>query len=65
VALRPLISSYTQPISLIGLPALSVPVLGMGPLPLGVQLVAAPWCERSLFRVAAALESAGTIGVAR
>jgi Asp-tRNA(Asn)/Glu-tRNA(Gln) amidotransferase A subunit family amidase len=56
VPLRPLIGLYTQPISFIGLPALSVPVHGIGPLPLGVQLVARAWGERALLRVAAALE---------
>jgi len=38
-----------------------VPVAGLGPLPLGVQLVAAPWQEAALFRVAAALERDGII----
>lgn len=59
VPLRPLIGLYTQPISFIGLPALSVPVPGIGPLPLGVQLVARPWGEQALMRVAAALEVEG------
>lgn len=48
-----------QPWALIGLPALSVPMIGQGGLPIGVQLVAAPHREASLFRVAAALEEAG------
>jgi AtzE family amidohydrolase len=58
---RALIGLYTQPISFIGLPALSVPVPvpGPGSLPLGVQLVAAPWRESVLLRVAAALEADG------
>jgi AtzE family amidohydrolase len=56
---RALIGLYTQPISFIGLPALSVPVPGPGGLPLGVQLVAAPWRESVLLRVAAALEAEG------
>jgi AtzE family amidohydrolase len=65
VALRPNLGAYTQPISCIGLPALVVPIadpaaLGTpGGLPIGVQLVAAPWREDTLFRVAAALERAG------
>jgi aspartyl-tRNA(Asn)/glutamyl-tRNA(Gln) amidotransferase subunit A len=50
---------YTQPLSFIGLPVISVPVAGPHPLPLGVQLVAAPWNEVALFRVAAALERDG------
>ena len=61
VPLRPLIGLYTQPISFIGLPALSVPVRGTGPLPLGVQLIAAPWRESALLRVAAVLEADGVV----
>jgi AtzE family amidohydrolase len=61
VPLRPLIGLYTQPISFIGLPALSVPVPGFGTLPLGVQLIAAPWREDALLRVAALLEGAGVV----
>jgi AtzE family amidohydrolase len=56
---RAILGLYTQPLSFIGLPVISVPVAGSGPLPLGVQLIAAPWNEAALFRVAAALESAG------
>jgi Asp-tRNA(Asn)/Glu-tRNA(Gln) amidotransferase A subunit family amidase len=52
---------YTQPLSFIGLPVVSVPVAGGGLLPVGVQLVAAPWQEAGLFRVAAALERDGII----
>jgi len=52
---------YTQPLSFIGLPVISVPVAEAGPLPLGVQLVAAPWSEAALFRVAAALEREGVV----
>jgi len=40
---------------------ISVPVAETGSLPLGVQLVAAPWNEAALFRVAAALERAGVV----
>jgi len=64
VPMRPLIGLYTQPISFIGLPALSVPVFGIGPLPLGVQLIAAPWRESALLRVAAALEADGVVRAA-
>jgi AtzE family amidohydrolase len=49
---------YTIPFSIIGLPVISVPVPGFG-LPRGVQLVAAPFRERSLFRAAAFLEGRG------
>jgi AtzE family amidohydrolase len=49
---------YTIPFSIIGLPVISVPVPGFD-LPRGVQLVAAPFRERVLFRVASFLESRG------
>ena len=53
----------TQPISCIGLPVATVPLWGMNPaapqLPIGVQLIAAPWREDHCLRVAAALEAAG------
>ena len=48
---------FTQPLSFIGLPAMSVPVVAAGALPVGVQLVAAPFNEAALFRVAARLEA--------
>jgi Asp-tRNA(Asn)/Glu-tRNA(Gln) amidotransferase A subunit family amidase len=52
---------FTQPLSFIGLPVISVPVTAPGALPLGVQLVAGPICEASLFRVAAHPEAAGVL----
>jgi len=58
--LRPNLGLYTQPISFIGLPVLTVPVQhAEGKLPIGVQLIAAPWREALLFRAAAMLEEAG------
>ena len=65
IPVRPNLGVFTQPISCIGLPALVVPLANPraagtpGGLPIGVQLVAAPWREADLFRVAAALERAG------
>ena len=50
---------FTQPLSFIGLPVISVPVVTPCALPLGVQLVAAPFRESALFRVAAKLEADG------
>ena len=52
---------FTQPLSFIGLPVLSVPLTAPGALPLGVQLVAAPFREPVLFRVAARLEADGVV----
>jgi aspartyl-tRNA(Asn)/glutamyl-tRNA(Gln) amidotransferase subunit A len=46
---------YTQPISFIGLPVVVVPV-PMSPLPIGVQIIAAPWREDVALRMAHALE---------
>ena len=52
----------TQPISCIGLPVCTVPVWGAhDKLPIGVQLIAAPWREDRVLSVAAALEALGTV----
>lgn len=55
---RPMLGVYTQPISFIGLPVLVVPAAGGQGLPIGVQLMAAPWREDLLFAMAAAVEEA-------
>ena len=57
--LRPNIGVFTQPISFIGLPVAAVPVWPDDGLPLGVQVIAAPWREDVVLRVARALEKAG------
>jgi aspartyl-tRNA(Asn)/glutamyl-tRNA(Gln) amidotransferase subunit A len=49
---------YTQPISFIGLPVVAVPI-PMDPLPIGVQILAAPWREDVALRLAHALEVKG------
>ncbi|MDB5849133.1 MAG: amidase [Rhodoferax sp.] len=63
--LRPSMGLLTQPISCIGLPVCAVPVWGMDPklphLPIGVQVIGAPWREDLVLRVAAALEAGGTV----
>lgn len=57
---RPNLGLFTQPISFVGLPTAVVPVFEAGErLPLGVQIVAAPWREDVCLRIAAALEAAG------
>jgi aspartyl-tRNA(Asn)/glutamyl-tRNA(Gln) amidotransferase subunit A len=61
VVTRAHLGVFTGPFSFTGLPALSAPVSGAGPLPLGVQLVAAPFKETHLFRVAAHLETNGVV----
>jgi len=56
---RPNIGIFTQPISFIGLPVVSVPVWLDDGLPVGVQVIAAPWREDLALRVANALEREG------
>jgi AtzE family amidohydrolase len=52
---------FTQPISFIGLPVVAVPVRLDDGLPLGVQVVAAPWREDLALRVAYQLERDGIV----
>jgi 1-carboxybiuret hydrolase len=52
------IGIHTQPISFIGLPVVAVPI-PLDPMPIGVQIIAAPWREDIALRVAYALERAG------
>ncbi len=54
------IGIHTQPISFIGLPVVAVPV-PLEPLPIGVQIIAAPWREDVALRVAHALERMGVV----
>jgi 1-carboxybiuret hydrolase len=57
---RPNIGLFTQPISFIGLPVVTVPVWTEGErLPIGVQIIAAPWREDLALRIARALEQDG------
>ena len=57
--LRPNIGIFTQPISFVGLPVAAVPVRPDDGLPLGVQVIAAPWREDVALRVARELEKTG------
>jgi Asp-tRNA(Asn)/Glu-tRNA(Gln) amidotransferase A subunit family amidase len=50
---------FTQPISFIGLPVVAVPTRKPGALPIGVQLIARPYNEQAVLRVAAHLEKQG------
>ena len=57
---RPSLGLLTQPISCIGLPVCAVPVWGCHEtMPIGVQVIAAPWREDLVLRVAHHLQSAG------
>jgi len=64
IPVRPNMGLYTQPISFIGLPVAAVPV-PLSPLPIGVQIIAAPWREDIALRVAHALERAGVAAAPR
>jgi AtzE family amidohydrolase len=57
---RPNVGIYTQPISFIGLPVVAVPV-PLKPLPIAVQVIAAPWREDVALRIAHALEQMGAV----
>jgi AtzE family amidohydrolase len=59
VLVRPHLGLYTQPLSFIGLPVLSVPIPQPEGLPVGIQIIAAPYQEEQVLRVAAFLESQG------
>jgi aspartyl-tRNA(Asn)/glutamyl-tRNA(Gln) amidotransferase subunit A len=53
------IGVFTQPISFIGLPVVAAPIRLDAGLPLGVQVIAAPWREDLVLRVARHLERTG------
>jgi aspartyl-tRNA(Asn)/glutamyl-tRNA(Gln) amidotransferase subunit A len=59
MAIRPNMGVFTQPISFIGLPVVAAPIWLDDGLPLGVQIIAAPWREDRALRAARALERAG------
>ena len=61
---RPNMGLYTQPISFIGLPVAAVPI-PLEPLPIGVQIIAAPWREDVALRIAHALERTGVAAAPR
>ena len=49
----------TQPISFLGLPVCTVPMTTASGLPIGVQLIGAPFNEQAVLRAACALEQQG------
>lgn len=70
VPTRPNLGILAQPLSSIGLPVCVVPLFGVtsgddAHLPIGVQIVAAPWREDLALRVAHALELAGVATMRR
>jgi AtzE family amidohydrolase len=71
VPIRPNLGVFTQPISCIGLPVVAVPLADPAAarttagLPIGVQVIAAPWREDLAFRVAAELARRGVAAAPR
>ena len=62
--LRPSIGLFTQPISFVGLPVVAVPV-PLQPLPIGVQIITAPWREDLGLAIAKRLEDRGVVRAPR
>jgi amidase/aspartyl-tRNA(Asn)/glutamyl-tRNA(Gln) amidotransferase subunit A len=60
---RPHLGRYAQPISFVGLPVVAVPTRAPGALPIGVQLIGAPYQEGALLRAARFLEANGVAKV--
>lgn len=52
-----------QPISFLGLPVVTVPVMTAKGLPIGVQLIGAPWREATCLQAAKQLENLGVVNV--
>ncbi len=59
VPVRANLGIFTQPISFIGLPVVAVPLQQQSGLPIGVQVIAAPWNELAALQVARWLERDG------
>jgi aspartyl-tRNA(Asn)/glutamyl-tRNA(Gln) amidotransferase subunit A len=51
-----LVDIYTVPVNLAGLPGISVPVAEAHGLPIGLQLIAQPFDEQTLFRAGTLIE---------
>ena len=62
---RPSIGLLSQPISYSGCPVITAPLWpnGTGGMPIGVQLIAAPWREDLAFRAAQYLQETGAAGL--
>ena len=56
------VGMFTQPITLAGVPVVTVPVVDPGAMPVGVQLIGRPNEDAMLIDVAMQLESAGIVG---
>jgi len=62
--LRPLLGRFVQALAPAGLPILVAPYIARSALPVGVQIIAAPFREIDAFRVAKALEDSRLFGPA-
>lgn len=64
---RPAMGLLTQPVSFAGCPVVAAPMWpeGTGGMPIGVQLIAAPWNEALCLRAAKLLQDAGVAGLRR
>ena len=62
---RPSMGLLTQPVSFAGCPVVAAPLWpqGTGGLPIGVQIIAAPWREDLALRAAAVLQAEGVAGL--
>ncbi|HAL42187.1 MAG TPA: hypothetical protein DCP57_07055 [Gammaproteobacteria bacterium] len=61
VNVRANLGIFTQPLSCIGLPVLSAPVNVESGLPIGIQVIAAPWREDLCFHVTRTLMRLGAV----
>jgi AtzE family amidohydrolase len=62
IEIRPNVGVFTQPLTLAGLPIVTVPVIAPSTLPLGVQLIGRPGSENILLGLAQELERRGVVG---
>jgi AtzE family amidohydrolase len=60
--IRPNVGVFTQPVTLAGVPVVTVPIVERGALPLGVQLIGRPGSESMLLALAEDLEGRGVAG---
>jgi aspartyl-tRNA(Asn)/glutamyl-tRNA(Gln) amidotransferase subunit A len=61
IEIRPNFGVFTQPLSLAGVPIVTVPVFAPGTLPLGVQLIGRAGSDRLLLALALELERRGVV----
>ena len=65
VSVRKNLGAYTQPISYVGLPVVTVPLNRPGKLPIGVQIIAPAWREDLALAAALRLEQVGVVAAHR